>query len=181
MSPRTARKIKANSRTLRQPEAAKSHKKEAKEPAVEKAPLPFKQILEKLLILGKKKGFVTYEQINEALPPNVTPAEKIEEAITMLNEKGIEIASSKVDQDKGVIEEVKEVDVKKDKAGDEEEEQAIEEYGRSRMDDPVRMYLRQMGQIPLLTREQEIALAKRIEDCEDDLKRAVYETRAAAI
>jgi len=60
-----------------------------------------------------------------------------------------------------------------------EESGGIEEFGRSRMDDPVRMYLRQMGQIPLLTRQEEIAIAKKIEDCEDELKRAVYGTRAS--
>ncbi len=138
--------------------------------------VPFAQVLDKLLSLGKKKGYVTQAQINQLLPPNTTPSEKIEEAVTQLAEKGIEVTSD----DKGVIEEVKD-DTKRTKSSDDDEDQpdGIEEYGRSKMDDPVRMYLRQMGQIPLLTREQEIALAKKIEDCELELKRAVYETRAA--
>ena len=150
----------------------------------QKPGLTFAQALRKLEMLGKKNGYVTYEQINEVLPGDVTPADKVEEAITMLNEKNIEISSSRIqEQEKDVIEEVKDVDLKKDKEPSEDESDdtpaPIAEYGRSRMDDPVRMYLRQMGQISLLTREQEIALAKRIEDSELDVTRAVYETRAA--
>jgi RNA polymerase primary sigma factor len=166
------------------PKAPKDSKeKEAAKPAAgaAKPKLTFQQALEKLMILGKKNGYVTYDQINEVLPADSTSTDKIEEAITMLNEKNVEISSSRIQEEKDVIEEVKEVDVKKEKeaADDEEETPAIEEYGRSRMDDPVRMYLRQMGQIPLLTRDQEIALAQRIEESELDLTRAVYETRAA--
>ena len=143
--------------------------------------LSFQEAIQKLLILGKKKGYVTYDQIKECLPPDATPSEKMEEVISMLAEKNIIISGSKIeDQDKEIIEEVKDIDLKKDREEEEEDSSsAIEEYGRSRMDDPVRMYLRQMGQIPLLTREEEITIAKRIEDSEDDLKRAVYETKAA--
>lgn len=144
-------------------------------------------VVQKLLTLGKKKGFVTYDQINQLLPPKTTPAEKIEEVVTLLNDKNIEISSAKTGKalppkdpgpEKDIIEDVREVEVKKDKVVEEEDAEPIEEYGRSRMDDPVRMYLRQMGQISLLTREQEIALAKRIEDSEEILQKAVYETRA---
>jgi len=63
--------------------------------------------------------------------------------------------------------------------GASEKEAMAEDYGRVRMDDPVRMYLRQMGQIPLLTREEEINLARRIEDAEEVLKQAFFDTKAA--
>ena len=169
------KKIKKENRPDRNKTVKKEHAK-----TTNGGKLTFQQAIEKLVVLGKKKGFVTYEQLNEFLPPDVTSSDKIEEAITLLNEKNIEISSPKIeDQDKAVIEEVREIDLRKGKPEEEEEAGAIEEYGRSRMDDPVRMYLRQMGQIPLLTREQEIAIAKKIEDAEQDVTRAVYETRAA--
>ncbi len=182
----TTRQLKA--KKVAQPAETQKAKnaKEASAPA--KSKFTFQQAVEKLLALGKKKGYVTYDQINEVLPPDVTSPDKIEEALNLLNEKNIELSGSKLEQmkdkdgkEKDIIEEVKEIDVKKEEASEEEDDGggAIEEYGRSRMDDPVRMYLRQMGQIPLLTREQEIALAKRIEDAEMDLTKAVYETRAA--
>jgi RNA polymerase primary sigma factor len=98
--------------------------------------------------------------------------------VKMLGEKNIEVSSQEFESEKGPSNPgSKEMEISKEKDGDEEKE-VIEEYDRVRMDDPVRMYLRQMGQIALLTREQEIALAKRIEDSEEDLKRAVYATKA---
>lgn len=182
----TTRQLKAKKETPKADLKSKKEKESVK--AVSTAPAKpketFQQTVEKLISLGKKKGYITYEQINQALPSDVYSPDKIEEALTILNEKNIEISSSKLQEAEGkdFIEDVKDSDVKKDKeSSDEEGEEtaAIEEYGRSRMDDPVRMYLRQMGQIALLTREQEIALAKRIEDAEQDLARAVFETRGA--
>ncbi len=159
----------------------KSGKSQYPNPKV-KGAMPFEKVLEKLFAIGTKKGYVTYDQINQLLPSQSTSNEKIEEAVNFLASKNIEISSEKSegrsksasDSDKeGAAEEPK-----KEKASGDDEDDGIEEYGRSRMDDPVRMYLRQMGQIPLLTREQEIALAKRIEDAEEEVKKAVYATRA---
>ncbi len=136
------------------------------------------RIADRLAVQAKKRGYVTYEEIRKALPADDNSTDKVEDVIAMLAEKDVEVSSpGAIDQDKGVITEVKEIDIKKEK-DTEDEDDGIEEYGRSKMDDPVRMYLRQMGQIPLLTREQEIALAKRIEACEEDLKKALFATRA---
>lgn len=144
-----------------------------------------KEAVEKLIALGQKKGFVTYDQINELLPSGKATTDDIESAINTLNEKNIEVSSARLSSGQGkstpVLEEPTDVEVKRDNAAaqEEEESEAIEEFGRSKMDDPVRMYLRQMGQIPLLTRAEEIAIAKKIEDCEQELARAVFSTRAA--
>jgi RNA polymerase primary sigma factor len=121
--------------------------------------------------------------LNQWLPSETTSNDKIEEAVNFLASKNIEISSEKADErGKPVLDDSaddKPVEVKKSsKVVVDEEDDGIEEYGRSKMDDPVRMYLRQMGQIPLLTREQEIALAKRIEAAEVDLQKAVYASRS---
>lgn len=135
------------------------------------------EMVQKLLMLGKKQGFVTIEQMKKQLPPDMNNSEKVEEIIGVLNEKGIEVTSGSTgDPAKEVIQDV---EVKKGKDSELEEDAAVEEYERGRIDDPVRTYLRQMGQISLLTREQEIEISKKIEACEEELKKVVYQTKAA--
>ncbi len=141
---------------------------------------------EKLVTLSKKQGFVTYEQINQTLPTKVNSSEKIEELIGMLNQKNIEITAGVIGKAPAPIpvpeleEKEDAIDLKREREAEDEKE-AQEDYERVRMDDPVRMYLRQMGQIPLLSRDEEIALAKRIEDAEDRLKEAAYEMKSARL
>ena len=146
----------------------------------QKQTINYQEVLGRLVSLGKRQGYLTYEQINNLLPPDVASAEKIEEVITALTEKNIEITTSPIQRGASYEEKG---DAKKGKdfveEPKEEGKEPAEEFERARMDDPVRTYLRQMGQIPLLTRSQEIALAKRIEDAEEKLKAVVFETRAA--
>ncbi|OYZ36575.1 MAG: RNA polymerase sigma factor RpoD [Alphaproteobacteria bacterium 16-39-46] len=108
--------------------------------------------LKRLLKAGKERGYITYEELNEALPQDKLSSEQIEDAMTLISEMGINIVESEED-----VEEVERpVDVE-----EEETETVIESAGRT--DDPVRMYLREMGNVKLLSREGEIELAKRIE------------------
>src|SRR6202035_3423619 len=104
--------------------------------------------------LAKEQGYVTYDDINEALPENMADPEEMEQLITRLRSMEVDIIdASEVDRYK---------DGKKD-IDDEEEEK---DQKLDILDDPVRMYLKQMGQVPLLTREQEVEISKRIEDAE---------------
>ena len=139
-----------------------------------------REIVQKLLALGKKQSFVTIEQMKKNLPEDMNNPEKVEEIIGILNKKGIEVSSDGAgNQAKPASEAIQDVEAKKGKDSELEEDAAVEEYERVRIDDPVRTYLRQMGQISLLTREQEIEISKKIESCEGELKRVVYQTKAA--
>src|SRR3990167_2290662 len=139
-------------------------------------PKSYQEILTKLISIGKRQGYLTYEQINNLLPPEITASEKVEEIITALSEKNIEITTTAIRREaeadeKGMMQKEKELA--------REAKEVEEEFEKARMDDPVRTYLRQMGQIPLLKRDEEIDIAKRIEEAEEKLKEAIYETKAA--
>ena len=111
--------------------------------------------VKKMLAKGKERGFVTYDELNTALPPEQVSSEQIEDTMTQLSEMGINV----IENDDGE-------DNNKDSAEDETEEKAsgnVDESDLGRTDDPVRMYLREMGSVELLSREGEIAIAKRIE------------------
>src|SRR3954467_15793636 len=131
-----------------------------------------------LLGLGTSRGFLTYEELNEKLPDEVVSPDKLDTLLMQIDEMGIKLID---EQDIGdFIKAPKPPRSRKDKPAEEEEvievvedvdgeaidlnlEAELAEASTKRIDDPVRMYLTQMGEIPLLTREQEIALAKKIE------------------
>ena len=111
--------------------------------------------VKKMLAKGKERGFVTYDELNTALPPEQVSSEQIEDTMTQLSEMGI-----------NVVENEESEEAAKDEQAEAEEEKAsgnVDESDLGRTDDPVRMYLREMGSVELLSREGEIAIAKRIE------------------
>ncbi|MDD5085842.1 MAG: RNA polymerase sigma factor RpoD [Candidatus Omnitrophica bacterium] len=173
--PKAISKKKARRVPLPPPEAAKKVVPPAKKHTAKETSAPdFAKAMERLIHLGTKQGYVTYEQINDILPPEVTSSEKIETVMAQLSERQIEITSETVNKKASAEEESSK------RGGKDKEEEADSEASQSaKMDDPVRMYLRQMGQIPLLSREEEIRLARCIEEAEDKLRIAVYETKAA--
>ncbi|MBX3686358.1 MAG: RNA polymerase sigma factor RpoD [Rhodocyclaceae bacterium] len=134
-------------------------------PVVQLDPEVRRTRLKTLITLGKERGYLTYAEINDHLPDDVVDAEQIESIIATFNSMNIQVydeAPSAEDllMNDGVAASVNEEDV------EEETEQALStvdaEFGRTT--DPVRMYMREMGTVELLTREGEIEIAKRIED-----------------
>ncbi len=113
--------------------------------------------VKKMVAQGKEKGFVTYDDLNTALPPDQVSSEQIEDTMSMLSEMGINVVENED------AEETPSAD--KSESGPEETKAAgnVNEADLGRTDDPVRMYLREMGSVELLSREGEIAIAKRIE------------------
>ncbi len=111
--------------------------------------------IRELIKLAKEQGYLTFDDLNEALPEGLTDADDLDAILIRLRKMEIDIIeASEVDRFK---------DGKKDA---EEEEEEKPETKLDILDDPVRMYLKQMGQVPLLTREQEVEISKRIEEAE---------------
>ena len=124
--------------------------------------------LKTLLDLGKRRGFLTFDQVNDYLPDEATSPERIHGLLETLDEMGIELINEDEAENRllasGDLDDEPDDDLAEE-TDDEDAEltpEDLDEISR-RIDDPVRMYLTQMGEIPLLTREQEINLAKRIE------------------
>jgi RNA polymerase primary sigma factor len=114
--------------------------------------------IRELIKLAKEQGYLTFDDLNEALPEGITDADELDLILTRLRRLEIDII------------EASEVDRYKDGKKDTDEESEEEERTEAKvdiLDDPVRMYLKQMGQVPLLTREQEVEISKRIEEAED--------------
>lgn len=120
--------------------------------------------LKTLIILGKERGYLTYAEINDHLPDDVQDSEQIEGIIGMINDMGIQVYEEAPDAEVLLMSDAPPPVADEDAA--EEAEQALatvdSEFGRTT--DPVRMYMREMGTVDLLTREGEIEIAKRIED-----------------
>jgi RNA polymerase primary sigma factor len=119
--------------------------------------------IRELIKLAKEQGYLTFDDLNEALPEAITDPDELDSILTRLRRLEIDII------------EASEVDRYKDgKKESEEEEEEKSETKLDILDDPVRMYLKQMGQVPLLTREQEVEISKRIEEAEAMVQRLVH-------
>ncbi len=147
---------------------------------------------EKLIELGKAKGYLTYDEVNNMMPVDIVSSDQIDDWLSALGDEGIEIVDSAAQfKPKGKQQgggranrpmtgpiDLKDEDkdeVESDGPASEEDD----EYSYSRTSDPVRMYLRKMGSVSLLTREGEVEIAKRIEEGERKILQAVLSSSAA--
>ncbi len=115
--------------------------------------------VKKMIAEARERGYITYDQLNQVLPPDQVSSEQIEDVMSMLSEMGINIIEDEEieEEEKGATDLVAASDPKEVALANNENEKL------DRTDDPVRMYLREMGSVELLSREGEIAIAKRIE------------------
>ena len=136
--------------------------------------------LKTLLDLGKRRGFLTFDQVNDYLPDEASSPDKIHGLLEMLDELNIDLlneeeAEARLVASGDIDDEPEDLDEPDDDEDDAElTPEDLDEISR-RIDDPVRMYLTQMGEIPLLTRDQEIGLAKKIEITRKRFRRKVLE------
>jgi RNA polymerase primary sigma factor len=119
--------------------------------------------VKKLIARGKERGYVTYDELNSALPSEQVSSEMIEDTMAMLSEIGINVVESEETEDGEAVAVAKPASEDKEEKDEEESGGNVDEETLGRTDDPVRMYLREMGSVELLSREGEIAIAKRIE------------------
>ena len=115
--------------------------------------------VKRLIAKGKERGYITFDELNAVLPPDQNSSEQIEDVMAMLSEMGIQVVEGEEAEEAEPVppRAAPEAEVEEEPAGNVDEESA------GRTDDPVRMYLREMGSVELLSREGEIAIAKRIE------------------
>jgi RNA polymerase primary sigma factor len=126
------------------------------QPLAGNSPAEISAKIRELVVLAKEQGHLTFSDINDALPDDLVAASVLDEVLTKLRTLDIEISDGTESGPAG---------------------QAVEEDAQDRLDvldDPVRMYLRQMGQVPLLTREQEVEISKRIERAELEVQQTAY-------
>ena len=138
--------------------------------------------IKKMLAKGKERGYVTYDELNAALPQDQFSSEQIEDTMAMLNEMGINVVENEEGEDSSAATADGDGDddakasssSSDDEAEPNEKPSNEEEYGRT--DDPVRMYLREMGSVELLSREGEIEIAKRIEAGREEMIGGICES-----
>src|SRR3954468_16841666 len=140
--------------------------------------------LKTLLDLGKRRGFLTFDQVNDYLPDEASSPDKIQGLLESIDELGIELVNEEEAESRLVASgdsDDEPEDSVEEPADDDDSELTVEDLDEisRRIDDPVRMYLTQMGEIPLLTRDQEINLAKKIEITRKRFRRKVLECHFA--
>ena len=181
VAPKTAKKAPSPKAKAAAPAAAKTQPTKAaakKKPQVKAAPKAelkdgkeaVKQALEALVKRGKEQGFLTYDEINATLPAALMSPDQIDDTLMMFDEYDIEVVDEKKGSLTAKTKAVKAGKIKSDDTG-------LPDFGT--VTDPVKMYLREMGNVTLLSREGEVEIAKKIEFGEQEVLRALLDTTTA--
>src|SRR5579871_1061635 len=153
---------------------------DAEDDAPEDEALAERKEVKDLLEAGRQKGFLTYDEVNDALPADIVSSDQIDDVMSMFGDNEIEIVDAqKAAQGTEVKPTVTSSEETQAQQVEEEEEEKEEEEPGGKSNDPVRLYLRKMGSVSLLTREGEVEIAKRIEEGEKEVLRALLACRVA--
>ena len=129
-----------------------------------------------LMERGRDKGFLTYDEVNDALPADIVSSEQIDDVMSMFGDHDIEVVD---DAKKMKLPDKPPAEPEAQKEEEQEEKEEEEDPGYGKSNDPVRMYLRKMGSVSLLTREGEVEIAKRIEEGEKEILASVLASSIA--
>ena len=133
------------------------------QPSVPTSTVDLTETIKTLLHLSQEHGYITYDDINDILPDNLSP-EDLDTVLSKLRGLDVEIVMDQAEAERA----------ERTKQPEQPAEEADDDSRLEILDDPVRMYMNQMGKVPLLTREQEVEICKKIEDAEVEIKRIVY-------
>jgi hypothetical protein len=134
---------------------------------------------QQLITMGKAKGYLTYDEVNDHMPDDVVSSDQIDDWLSSLGDEGIEVVDSAASVKVRSTTAPKVPELIEDDEKKEEEEEEEFDGGYSKTNDPVRMYLRKMGSVSLLTREGEVEIAKRIEEGERRVLQVVLNSSIA--
>src|SRR5215467_10849201 len=123
------------------------------------------QKIEELVAIAKEQGYITYEEINEILPMTFDSAEQIDQVLIFLSGMDIQVLNQV------------EVERQKERKKEAKELEGLSKRTEGTSDDPVRMYLKEMGSVPLLTREEEVEISKRIEKAQIQIEKILMRFR----
>jgi RNA polymerase primary sigma factor len=153
---------------------------DAVEEEVEEEPIADRKEVKDLLEAGRAKGYLTYDEVNDALPADIVSSDQIDDVMSMFGDNEIEIVDAqKAAQGSETKPTVAASEEPTAKETEEEEEKDEDDEPGGKSNDPVRLYLRKMGSVSLLTREGEVEIAKRIEEGEKEVLRALLACRVA--
>ena len=127
----------------------------------------YQQKIEEIVAISKDQGYITYEEINDILPMSFDSADQIDQILIFLSGMDVQIFNQA------------EVEKQKERKKEAKEVEALPKRSEASADDPVRMYLKEMGSVPLLSREEEVEISKRIEKAQIQIEKIIMRFRYA--